>query len=59
MLMFIVTQSVLLSKLTGYHRNVFPLSKPVLFGWVFFLFLQNLVWPDNHTLHINIKYHDK
>lgn len=38
MLMFIVTQSVLLSKLTGYHRNVFPLSKPVLFGWVFFPF---------------------
>lgn len=55
MLMFVVTQFVLLSKLIRYHRNFFPLSKPVLFGWVFLPFLQNLVGPDNPTLHINIK----
>lgn len=37
-LMFVVTQFVLLSKLICYHRNFFLLSKPVLFGWVFSLF---------------------
>jgi len=49
MVMFVVTPFLLLSKLTRYHRNFFPLSKPVLFGWVFSPFLQNLVQPDNHT----------
>lgn len=65
MVMFVVTQFLLLSKLTCCHRNFFPLSKPVLFVWcfffyfIFFPFLQNLVQPDNHTSPINIECCDK
>lgn len=47
MVMFVVTPFLLLSKLTRCHRNFFPLSKPVLFGWGFFP-LFSRIWHSPH-----------